>query len=152
MTEPRERTGHMSGFRLGDALCVHGSGARPVPLEGDDGATMPLVALVLAAHRIDTSKPTSDGDAGHESEVEELVFMLDAEDAAMMLAWLGAAFRAAKMHHELEAAMRDATRHVSGLIRRHGVNALGLMSSPDDAEPGEPGEPAAAAITLGGYL
>lgn len=108
--------------RIADTLCVHGGAAQVMPELrnplADPSDPDPLV-LALAAHRTGTGVYV--GNDSHESPVDEYVFLLTLEDAAMTVAWItGAMFYGGQLPMfkeatseaitQVKAAMRNGTR------------------------------------------
>jgi len=101
--EGRVTPGHWAyTAHIGDMLCVHGSGAQPVPAEMTPGAA--ALALAVYSHRVRDAADRPDGI--HEVErLTDYVFLMDAEDAACLIAAVMSALVRAGMMPAFRAAL-----------------------------------------------
>jgi hypothetical protein len=101
--EGRVTPGHWAyTTSIGDMLCVHGSGAQPVPPEMTPGP--PALALAVYSHRVRDAANYPNG--MHEVRtLTDYVFLMDAEDAATLIAAVMAAVVRAGMMPAFRAAL-----------------------------------------------
>jgi hypothetical protein len=106
--EGRVTPGHWAyTTNIGDMLCVHGSGAQPVP--ADMTPAQPALALAVYSHRVRDAATHPDG--MHEVDrLTDYVFLMDAEDAACLVAAVMTAIVRAGMMPAFRAAL-----HASGV-------------------------------------
>lgn len=101
--EGRVTPGHWAyTTNIGDMLCVHGSGAQPVPTEMTPA--QPALALAVYSHRVRDA--ATDVHGMHEVRaLTDYVFLMDAEDAACLVAAVMAALVRAGMMPAFRAAL-----------------------------------------------